>query len=311
MNVTVLGCGVFGMAIANSLLNNNTNVFVWNKFQNEIDDIKDKFPTIKFTTDIKSSIKDTDMIVVAIPVNFIESTLLELKPYYKNEDVLIVSKGIDTKNNKFAYEIVESVLGIKNIGVIFGGSFAVDMMDKKVLGLTLGTNSDTIKDKVSKCLESNYIKIQYSNDIVGVSVCGSIKNVMAIGVGILDGAKYPESTRFLFLTKAIYEINTLIKELNGNKDTIMSYAGIDDIMMTCTSSKSRNYTLGKLIGEDRKEEINNYKKTTTIEGLGTSKSIYNLLLSKNINLPIISIIYDILYDNKDYNSLIQYLESSN
>lgn len=311
MNVTVLGCGVFGMAIANSLLNNNTNVVVWNKFQNEIDNIKDNYPTIKFTTDIKSSIKDTDMIVVAIPVNFIESTLLELKPYYKNEDVLIVSKGIDTKNNKFAYEIVEDILGIKNIGVISGGSFAGDMMDKKVLGLTLGTNTETINTKVKKCLESKYIKIQYSNDIVGVSVCGSIKNVMAIGFGILDGAKYPESTRFLFLTKAIYEINTLIKELNGNKDTIMSYAGIDDIMMTCTSSKSRNYTLGRLIGEDKKEEIDNYKESTTIEGLGTSKSIYNLLLSKNINLPIISIMYDILYNNKDYNYLIQYLELSN
>ena len=91
----------------------------------------------------------------------------------------------------------------------------------------------------------------------------------------------------------------------------MSYAGLDDIMMTCTSSKSRNYTLGKLIGENRStDEINTYKNTTTIEGLSTSSSIYNLSKQKNINLPITNIIYNILYNNKNYNSLIKYLEKN-
>ena len=151
---------------------------------------------------------------------------------------------------------------------------------------------------------------QYTNDYIGVSICGSIKNVMAIGFGILDGASYPESSRFLFLTEAIYEIKHLINELNGNTDTIMSYAGIDDIMMTCTSSKSRNYTLGRLLGENKsKEEIEEYKNTTTIEGLGTSLSIYNLAKKKNINLPITNIIYNILYNNKDFNTLIKHLEN--
>ena len=311
MNITILGCGVYGTAIASTLLENKTKVTIWNKFQNEIDNIKDNYKEITFTTNLEESINNTDLIIIALPVNFIEQTIKDLKPYYKGQDILIASKGIDTNNNKFAYEIIRDILNIENIGVISGGSFAIDMQNKKLLGLTLGTTTPSIKEKVKKHLENNYIKVQYTTDIIGVSICGSIKNVMAIAFGILDGSSYPESTRFLFLTKAIYEISYLIEQLNGNKSTIMSYAGLDDIMMTCTSSKSRNYTLGSLIGQNKNiEEIDNYKNSTTIEGLGTSKSIYNLAKEKNIHLPITNIIYNILYNNLEYTELIKYLEKN-
>jgi len=312
MKITILGCGAYGQAIATNLLENNINITMWNKFQTEIDEIKNNYKDINFTTNLETSIKNTDLIIIAIPVNFIESTILKLKTYYQNQDILIASKGIDTKNNKFAYEIVKDILNINNIGVISGGSFAIDMQNKKLLGLTLSTTTPSIEAKVKQSLETNYTKIQYTNDIIGVSICGSIKNVMAIGYGILDGAKYPESSKFLFLTEAIYEITNLIKELNGNEATIMSYAGIDDIMMTCTSSKSRNYSLGQLIGSNKSiKEIENYKNNTTIEGLGTSLSIHNLSKQKNINLPIANIIYNILYNNENYNTLIKYLQTKN
>ena len=154
-----------------------------------------------------------------------------------------------------------------------------------------------------------YLKLQYTDDLIGTEICGSIKNVIAIGFGILDGAKFPESTKFLFLTDSIYEINKLIINLKGNKKTIMSYAGIDDIMMTCTSTKSRNHTLGYLIGKNSsKEEIEKYKHNNTIEGLLTAKAIHNLCKEKNIELNICSTIYNILYKNDNYNSIIKYLK---
>ena len=312
MNVTILGCGVYGLAIASTLKTNNINVFMWNKFPKEIEEIEEKYQNLNFTTNLEKATENTDLIIIAIPVKLIEDTIIELKKSYKGQDILIASKGIDTNNNKFAIDIVKDILNIDNIGVISGGSFAIDMQNKKPLGLTLGTKTDSITKKVKQCLENNYIKIQYTSDLIGVSVCGSIKNVMAIAFGILDGANYPESSRFLFLTEAIYEITHLIKELNGETSTILSYAGIDDIAMTCTSAKSRNYSLGKLIGEKKSnDDIENYKKTTTIEGLGTSKAIYNFAKEKNIHLPITNIIYNILYNNEDYNTLIKHLEKKN
>lgn len=309
MNITILGCGAYGTALSCMARENKCNIKMWDKFDTNFLSLKTKYPDITFTTNLEESIKNTDLIIIAIPIAFLKDTLVELKIYYKNQDILIASKGINIEDGLFASQIIEKYLNPNNIGAISGGTFAVDMLEKKVMGLTLGTKSKNLQNKVKKCLQNRYLKIQYTNDIIGIQICGAIKNVMAIGFGILDGAKYPESTRFLFLTEAIYEINKLIIELNGDDKTIMSYAGIDDIMMTCTSNKSRNYTLGKMIGENIiTEEINNYKKNTTIEGLGTAEAIKTLCKEKQINLEICNILYEILYNNQDKDSLIKYLE---
>ena len=309
MNITILGCGVYGLALANSFLHNGNTVWMWSKFQKEVDTLRSNYLSLSFTTDLKEATRDADLVVIAIPVAFLEETMQAYLPFYQGQDILIASKGIEINQRKFSYEIVQKYLRSASIGVISGGTFALDMSNKKVMGLTLGTNIPRIQEKVKNSLASDFLKIQYTEDVIGVSVCGAIKNVMAIGFGILDGANYPPSSRFFFLTEAIYEIQYLIEKLGGQADTIMSYAGIDDIMMTCTSSKSRNYTLGKMLGEKRNTlEIEEYKKNTTIEGLGTSQAIVLLTKEKGLHLPISSMIFQILYENRNYMDLISLLE---
>lgn len=309
MNVTILGCGVYGLALAHSFLENDVKINLWSKFEKEVKSFGEKYLSFNFTTDLKLAIKDSDLIVIAIPVAYIEETIVSLKDSYDGQDILIASKGIDTINQKFAYEIIRDYLGDVPVGAISGGTFAKDMNEKKVMGLTLGTTVASIHEKVDKCLASKFLKIQHTNDLVGVSVCGSIKNVMAIGFGMLDGANYPPSSRFLYLTEAIYEIQKLITILGGSPNTILSYAGIDDIMMTCTSNQSRNYTLGRLLGENCSlEELNHYKETTTIEGLGTAEAIFKLAKNQKIELPLSNMIYQILYEDKEFINLIELLE---
>lgn len=309
MNITILGCGAYGTALAHMFKENNCNIKMWNKFEDVFPNLKKELPNIEFTTDMKESLENTELIVIAIPIAFLNDVAIELSKFYKNQDILIASKGININDGLFANQIIEKHIKINNIGAISGGTFAIDMKSKKVMGLTLGTTSQSLIIKVKKALENKYLKIQYTSDLIGVEICGAIKNVMAIGFGILDGANYPESSRFLFLTEAIYEINKLIKELNGKNNTIMSYAGIDDIMMTCTSSKSRNYTLGKLLGENKDQDtIEEYKKNTTVEGLSTALAIHNLYEKINLKLNICNIIYNILYNNENSITLIKYLE---
>lgn len=309
MNITILGCGAYGTALAHMFKENNCNIKMWNKFEDVFPNLKKELPNIEFTTDMKESLENTELIVIAIPIAFLDDVAIELSKFYKNQDILIASKGININDGLFANQIIEKHIKINNIGAISGGTFAIDMKSKKVMGLTLGTTSQSLITKVKNALENKHLKIQYTSDLIGVEICGAIKNVMAIGFGILDGANYPESSRFLFLTEAIYEINKLIKELNGKNNTIMSYAGIDDIMMTCTSSKSRNYTLGKLLGENKDQDtIEEYKKNTTVEGLGTALAIHNLCKKINLKLNICNIIYNILYNNENSITLIKYLE---
>jgi len=112
----------------------------------------------------------------------------------------------------------------------------------------------------------------------------------------------------MFITESLHDIKNLIKALGGDKDTILSYAGFGDILLTCTSIKSRNYTLGKILGENRpREEVDKYIESTTIEGLYTLKSIKKLLRNKKIKMPIINLIYDIIIDKKEPDSLVKFL----
>lgn len=311
MKVTILGCGVYGLALAHSFLENKAvSVRMWSKFAEEALTLGKKYPKLTFSNNLKEVSEKADLIVIAIPVAFLESVIAELKSCYQGQDILIASKGMDIEKQRFAYSIVLDNLEDAKVGVISGGTFAQDMMDKKVMGLTLGTNSFSIQEKVKTALNIPFLKLQFCEDLIGVSVCGAIKNVFAIGAGILDGAGFPPSSRFLFLTESFYEVKDFIKELGGDAKVVMSYAGIDDMMMTCTSVESRNYTFGKMIGEAKsRTELELYQQTTTIEGLGTSKGIYLFCQKKKITLPLTFLIYQILYEGKDISALIEYLEN--
>ena len=307
MNITILGSGAFGIALANCFSNNN--ITIWSKFQEEINNLKNKYKNFTFTTNIKESIEKSNIIIIAIPIEFIQETIKNIKPYYKNQIILIASKGIETKTSKFAYQILEETLPNIPYGILSGGTFAKDMMENKIMGITLATTSKEVIT-LKKHLNNNNLKIEITNDIIGTSICGAIKNIIAIGFGILDGANYPESSKFLYLTESIIEIKNLIKKLGGNSNTIFTYAGLDDIMMTSTSQKSRNYTLGTMIGKElSQEKIEEYKQKTTIEGLKTTLATTKLLKEKNIKSPIINTIYKILYNNKSPQELIIYLKN--
>ena len=132
--------------------------------------------------------------------------------------------------------------------------------------------------------------------------------IIAIAGGIIDGMGYPESTKCMFVTKALNDVVNLIYSMGGNKKTILTYAGIGDLLLRCNSVKSRNYSFGYMIGSKAsKDKIEEYQNNTTIEGLYTLKSIYDLITTKKIKMPIINIIYDIVYNNKNIILLEDYL----
>lgn len=318
MKIAIIGTGAYGLALATMFNENKNDITMWSKFEEEVLNLQNtntfkdyKLPTtIKYTTDMQECIKDSNLIVIAIPVAFITETVMELKKYYKNESILVASKGIEQNSNLFAIDIIRKNIKVKNIGVISGGTFATDMLKKEPMGLTLATKSNKLKALVLQTLKNQYLDIQTTKDIIGVELCGSVKNVMAIASGIIDGLGYGESSKHLFITKAIYEIEKLISIFGGNKNTILTYAGIDDISMTCSTSNSRNYTLGKMIGSNESnEKIEKYKKETTIEGLYTTKSIYDVLKKEKINSNLILTIYKIVYEDMRAENIIECLKN--
>lgn len=322
MNVTILGTGAYGLALSSMFLENNCNITMWTKHVEEkellekercnkkvLPDyiISDK---INFTTNLKNAVENANLIVIAIPVKFINNVVMELKEYYnKKQHICIASKGIEQGSCLFIANIIKKHINTKKVCVISGGTFAVDMIKKTPLGLSLASKNKTTIDIMKKTLQNEYLKLVPSNDVFGIEMYGAVKNVIAIATGIIDGLGYSESTKCMFITKALNDIVDLIYEMGGNKKTILTYAGIGDLLLTCNSTKSRNYSFGKMIGQKvDKKIIDEYKENTTIEGLYTLKSLYDLIHRKKIKMSIINIIYDIIYKDKDVSLLIDYLK---
>lgn len=320
MRVTVLGTGAYGLALANMLNQNNNEIILWSKFKEEITYLQKenkakvlpniKLPSnFKYTFNMEEAINKSKLIIIAVPAGAVNEVSKQLAKYYKKDmHICIASKGIEQNSCLFVSSVVEKYIKTKKLAVISGGTFAIDMFNNCPLGLSLATRNKNTSLIVKEALENKYLKLRTTNDIIGIEICGSIKNVIAIASGMLSGLGYPDSTSCMFITESLNDIKNLIKALGGNKKTILSFAGFGDLLLTCTSTKSRNYTLGKMIGERKpKEEIDNYINNTTIEGLYTLKSIYKLLRRKKVKMPIIDLIYNIIFKETDPDKLASFL----
>ena len=320
MKVGLFGCGAYGIAISSILSDNKCDITMWTRFEEEKVKLEKarvnerlmpnyKIPEdVKFTTSVKECIKDKDLLIIAIPAAFVDDLAKAMKPYIKNNHILIATKGIEQDTGLFINQILEKYLDTTNIAVMSGPSFAVDIITRMPAGLSLASKKIKTRELVKAALQNKNIKLRETRDVIGVEICGSIKNVIALSAGMLDGMKANDSTKAMFLTEAMHDMEEILESFGAMRRTVTSFSGIGDLFLTCTSTKSRNFSFGKLIGEKRsKEELDEYLKNTTVEGFYTLESIYKLLKNKKVSIPIIDLIYDIAVEGKDPEELLTFL----
>ena len=321
MKITILGSGAYGLSLALMINQNNLEVTIWTKFNEEKEMLEKyhenknvlkgiKLPSsFKYTTDMKEAVDGAKLIIIAVPAGFVDDISRELRNYIKKEQhVCIGSKGIEQDTCLFVTDVFKKYIKTSKLAVISGPSFAVDIASNVPIGLSLGSKNKETTLLLRKVLQNNTLKLRPTRDVLGIEICGSIKNVIAIAAGMLDGMGMPESTQAMFITESLNDIKNLIKALGGSKKTILSFAGFGDILLTCTSKKSRNFTYGYMIGSGvSKKEIDDYLARTTVEGLYTLKSIYKLLDNRKVNMPIINLIYNIIFNNFNPHDLLQFL----
>ena len=319
MKVGVLGAGAFGLALSHILVKNKVTVEMWTHNEEEVKVLDKKriskkldgykIPKeIKFTTNLEETVDGKDLIVMAIPAFAFEDVTKQLtKCIKKKQPVLIATKGIQQNTCLFLNDVFAKYLK-NSVAVISGPTFAVDMIKDAPIGFSMATKSHKTEMVIRKCFENSTTKFRRTRDITGIEICGSIKNVMAIASGMLEGMGVTDSTRALFLTESMNDIKELIDALGGKKKSILSFAGFGDILMTCTSKNSRNFSFGYLIGSGAsKEEIDKYLENTTVEGMYTLKSIHKLVRRKKVKMPIINLIHDIIEGKKDKEEMLRFL----
>jgi len=293
MNIAIIGTGAYGLANALMLIKNNNKIKMWVeseekcKYFNENRSNLEILPNIKIPKEIEFSnsyeyvMKDADIIFIMVAAQYVATVSKEILKYQtQNMHFCIGSKGIEQGTCMFVDQVFKKFVKTKNLAVLSGPSFAIDLANSEPVGLTLASkNKNTIKT-IKRAYGKNTIKLRPSNDIIGIEICGSIKNVIALAAGILEGLGYSESTRSFLITESLHDIKELIYGLGGNKKTILSYAGVGDLLLTATSEKSRNYSYGILIGKKDYDAANQYLETTTVEGYYTLKSITNYFVKR-------------------------------
>lgn len=320
LKISVIGTGIYSIAIALALAKKENNIVMWTENEDKalefqktgklksIVDI-DLPQNITITTDMQEVIKDTNIIYIITASKYVDSVCTKILPFYnKKIPVCIASKGIEESSEELLSNIVEKILNTKHIAVISGPTFAIDLIHNDPVALAIGSNSLKARSLVINTLANEHLKLRPTKDMIGIQLCGSVKNVIAIAAGILSGLGYSESTRSFLINESLHDIKDIIYYLGSNPKTILSFAGIGDLMLTCSSVKSRNFSFGYVIGSTKDgRKIKAYLVKNTVEGYYTLDTIYRLLKKKKIKIELINVIYDIVYNNENPDKLVKFL----
>lgn len=324
MKIGIIGTGVFSVSIANLLAQNTKNkIVLWSENKELVTNYnktgrlsticKDKTlpKNIAFTSSFDTVLKDVDLVLIMTSITYVESVCFAIKDKInKIVPVCIGTKGITIYNGKpkFAYEIVKRIL--KNpLAIMSGPTFSEDVFSLAPIAFTVACKSRKTKVCLNKVFFSLETKLVYTSDFRGVSISGCVKNIYAIGSGILAGLGYKESTIAFYLTCVYKELETILYGYDSSLDTLHSLAGFGDLVATCSSIKSRNYILGLMVGKNKNQrDINSFVTKNTVEGLNSLDDCAFLLTRKHIKAPIIMVISKIINKEKSADELLQVLK---
>lgn len=323
MKISILGLGAYGIALAKALYLNDNKISMYTKFQDEADVVllkrenKGLLPGVKIpkdiliTTDMEVCVKDSHIVIIAVPINAVREVSKELCKYINDSQIIcIVSKGIENGTNKLMSQVVFEETGSTNICMLSGPSFAKDLVEDTEVGLVIASENESASISVKVSMENEKIAINTTKDIIGVEVAAAIKNVFAIFMGYVQGMNKNDSTRAAILTCIINDFRLIIEVLGGKENTIFSYAAIGDMLLTCMSDKSRNFTFGKYIAQGLNvSEVMEKMTVKTVEGLYTLDSLVKLLEEKQIDIKSINLLYNVLYRGERINNILRYIKN--
>lgn len=302
MKIRIIGSGVYGLGTANKLSKNNKDIMVWT--EKEISEIN-HLSKLSFTNSYEELLKDADICYILISTKFIKECIKELVKYADEKTLFVIgSKGI-LDDGTFICDYLKKHLPNNHIGVISGPTFAVDVNALEPVGFTFASENKEDYDLIKRIYKDTFL--EYSSDVKAISLCGVIKNVYAIGNGIIDGLGLGYSTKCLLVYKALFEIKNTFKEMKFNEESSISLAGIGDLILTSTSPTSRNYTFGIICSRGSKEEKRAYLDKTTVEGFENLIVLNKLFNKLKIKPPLLNSIYEVVIENKTSEEVIKTL----
>ncbi len=307
--ITVLGAGSWGIALASLLNGNGHKVCVWSAIPSEIDMLTkerqhlDKLPgvmlseDILFTSSLEKAVENSQVFVLAVPSPFVRQTSKVLAPFVKQGQIIVnVAKGIEENTLMTMTEIIEDEIKGMEVAVLSGPSHAEEVGNGLPTTIVIGAKKKDTALYLQNIFMNDVFRVYISPDIMGIEIGGSLKNVVALAAGIADGLGYGDNTKAALITRGITEIARLGVALGAKRETIFGLTGMGDLIVTCASVHSRNRKAGVLIGKGYSYEEAMEEVKMVVEGVYSTKAAIALGEKYEINLPIIEQVNAVLFE---------------
>lgn len=310
-SISIIGDGGWGTTLAIYLAKKEYRVKLWGAFPQYAAQVQDtrinrkflpgvEIPiSVKITSDLNLAVNESDILVLAVPSQFLRSVLKKMKSYnLKNKIILSVVKGIETKTLLRVSQVINDVLGNVNLAVLSGPTIAGEVVKGiPTTAVIAGKNNKTTKI-LQEIFNSETFRIYTNTDIIGVEIGGSLKNVIAISCGVCDGLGYGTNTKAAIVTRGLAEMSRLGTSLGAKPKTFAGLTGLGDLITTCFSPQSRNRSVGEQLGKGIAIKTILENMNMVAEGVETAKAAYALSRKHKIPMPITSEVYNILFKGK-------------
>ena len=309
-NVSIIGAGSWGTALAFLLHENGHQVTEWSAFEKEAESLRTEHrlktlpdlvlpDDMEFTSDLERAMKEKDLLVVAVPSIYVRETARKMKPFLEEGQLVVnVAKGIEEATLMTLTDILEEELPGADVAVLSGPSHAEEVSRGLPTTCVAGARTRKTAEKIQNLFLSPVFRVYISPDILGIEIGGALKNVIALAAGIADGLGYGDNTKAALITRGVAEISRLGMAMGGKLETFAGLTGIGDLIVTCASMHSRNRRAGILIGKgySMKEAMDEVQMV--VEGVYSAKAGLALAKKYQVSMPIIEAVNEVLFDGK-------------
>jgi glycerol-3-phosphate dehydrogenase (NAD(P)+) len=305
--ITVLGAGAWGSTMAQVLADGANDVVLWGRSEEVITEINTSHTntkylgsqvlpdSIKATSDIDEAFAHSKYIVLTIPTQSLREKLIELKPLFKGDEVIVSTlKGIEISTQMRMSEIIEEILPNRKIAVITGPNLADELILRQPAAAVIASQSPELAKELQEIFKAKYYRVYTSTDVMGCELAGAVKNVIALAVGIAIGLGFGENTQAMVITRGLNEVARLCAAHGSEPLTAAGLAGMGDLVATCGSPLSRNRTFGEEIGRSGSYENARQHFSRTVEGVASASAVIEVAHRVGVEVPIIEAVADLI-----------------
>lgn len=319
--IGIVGGGAWGTALAQSIRRAGRDVLLWAYELETVEEINEHrtnrvyLPSVSLDRGIRATAKSAEMaicdvLLMAVPTQFTRAISSEIGPYFKaGTPVLSCAKGFEQDTGMFLTDVLAHTLPGATLGALSGPSFAAEVARNLPAALTLAVTDEALGRDLAQALGHRNFRLYWSDDLHGVQTGGAVKNVLAIAAGIVVGRALGESAHAAVTTRGFAELRRFGVALGGQPETLSGLSGLGDLMLTCSSTKSRNMSLGKALGKGRTlDEVLGTRRSVS-EGIYTARAVVDLARQKDVEMPICAAVDAVLSGRLSIDDAIESLLS--